>query len=136
VGRLCNALLVEIGEARLCPLQPGAAQAAILMLLRRSLVRHGHGGPSVHQTMLGQDVELCVYLLDGHTLRVGDHPQLERLTQAVRLRAIPTIVVSTNPRYLEMVQTDPACYGHHRVLQKPFDLDDLLGAVEALIGPA
>jgi CheY-like chemotaxis protein len=61
---------------------------------------------------------------------------LERLAHSARLRAIPVIVVSTNPHYLDAVQADPARYGGQRVLSKPFDLDDLLRAVEELIGPA
>jgi CheY-like chemotaxis protein len=61
---------------------------------------------------------------------------LERLAHAARLRDIPTIVVSTDPRYLDAVQADPARYGAHRLLRKPFDLDDLLRAVNELIGPA
>ena len=61
---------------------------------------------------------------------------LERPAPAARLRDIPTIVVSTNPRYLKSVQADPAGSGAPRVLRKPFDLDDLLRAVDQLIGPA
>jgi twitching motility two-component system response regulator PilH len=61
---------------------------------------------------------------------------LERLTHSARLQDIPLIVVSTSPRYLETVQADPGRFGEHRVLSKPFDVDDLLCAVAELIGPA
>lgn len=61
---------------------------------------------------------------------------LERLAKDARVRDIPVIVVSTSPRYLERVEADRARFGADRVLSKPFDLDDMLGAVEALIGPA
>lgn len=45
---------------------------------------------------------------------------LEHLAHAAGLRAILVIVVSTNQRYLETVEGDPARFGADRVLSKPF----------------
>jgi len=61
---------------------------------------------------------------------------LEQLAKGAAVRDIPVIVVSTNLRYLETVEADPARFSADRVLTKPFDLDDLVNAVETLIGPA
>jgi CheY-like chemotaxis protein len=72
-------------------------------------------------------------------LAVGFHAGwdlLEQLASEVRLHAIPTVVMSIESRYLNAVQADPARYDAQRVLQKPFNLDDLLRAVQELIGPA
>ncbi len=61
---------------------------------------------------------------------------LEHLAQDATVRDIPVIFVSTNSRYRETVEADPARFGAERVLSKPFDLDDLLTAIGALVGPA
>ena len=61
---------------------------------------------------------------------------LERLNAAARTRGIPVVVVSTTPAYLARVRADPARYGGDALLSKPFDIDDLLGAVRRLLGSA
>lgn len=61
---------------------------------------------------------------------------LERLAKDAGVRDIPVIVISTNPEYLKTVDSDPARFGGQRFLGKPFDLDDLLTAVDDLIGLA
>lgn len=61
---------------------------------------------------------------------------LERLGQSASTRDIPVIVVSTDSRYLDKVRLDPTRYGSQSLLQKPFDLDDLLSMVNDLIGDA
>lgn len=61
---------------------------------------------------------------------------LERVGNDASVSGIPVIVVSTTASYLEAVQEDPARYGGQRFLRKPFDLEDMLQAVEELIGPA
>ncbi|HEV2108233.1 MAG TPA: response regulator [Thermomicrobiales bacterium] len=61
---------------------------------------------------------------------------LERLTADATMHRIPIIVLSTNADLLEEAQADPARYGAQRFIRKPFDLEDLLSAVEELIGRA
>lgn len=58
-----------------------------------------------------------------------------------RLRAgaadfrIPIILVSTQPQLLDRARAEQAAHGEDRYLVKPFDLDDLLVAIQDLIGP-
>ena len=61
---------------------------------------------------------------------------LKRLDRDATTRDIPVIVFSTNPELLERAQADPDRYGGERFLRKPIDLDDLLEAVDDLIGDA
>jgi CheY-like chemotaxis protein len=63
---------------------------------------------------------------------------LERLNREARTRAIPVVVTSTTPSYLDRVRADPDRYGdnRHALLSKPFDIDDALSAVHGLIGGA
>ena len=61
---------------------------------------------------------------------------LEQLGQDAQTQNIPVIVVSTRPQLLETARADPARYGGQRFLRKPFDVDDLLTAVDELIGRA
>jgi CheY-like chemotaxis protein len=74
-------------------------------------------------------IDLAIHLQAGWDL-------LEQLHAAVVTNDIPVFVVSTDPEYLERVQADGARYGGQRFVSKPFDIDDLLGAVADLIGPA
>jgi DNA-binding response OmpR family regulator len=61
---------------------------------------------------------------------------LERLHAGVVTTGIPVIIVSTSPHLLEEAREQAARFGAHRYLVKPFDLDDLLSAVEEMIGKA
>ncbi len=61
---------------------------------------------------------------------------LERLRGEARTRAIPVVVLSTSKVSLARVQADPARYGGDACIAKPFEIDELLAAVRALIGPA
>jgi CheY-like chemotaxis protein len=61
---------------------------------------------------------------------------LERLTADAATSGIPIIVLSTSPDLLDEARTDPARYGAQRFIRKPFDLEDLLTAIEELIGRA
>lgn len=61
---------------------------------------------------------------------------LARLHAEARTRGILVVVVSTTPAYLARVEADPERYGGDAVLAKPFDAEELLAAVRALIGPA
>jgi CheY-like chemotaxis protein len=61
---------------------------------------------------------------------------LERVRDAASTSGIPIIVTSTDPRIIERVKQDPAQYGVNAVIDKPFDVDALLGAIHDLIGPA
>jgi DNA-binding response OmpR family regulator len=40
------------------------------------------------------------------------------------------------PDLLQKAREQAARYGHHRYLDKPFDVDDLLGHIRAMIGEA
>lgn len=61
---------------------------------------------------------------------------LERLHASASTTGIPVLLVSTSPQLLERAQDLASRYGAHRVLAKPFDLDDLLGAIDEMIGSA
>ncbi len=61
---------------------------------------------------------------------------LEHLAKAARTAHIPVIVFSTNNQLLEEAQAQPERFGGQRFLSKPLDLDEVLGAVDDLIGPA
>jgi DNA-binding response OmpR family regulator len=61
---------------------------------------------------------------------------LERLNAEARTRGIPVVALSTSPAYLERVRAHPDRYGGDAVLSKPFDADELLRIVAALIGHA
>ncbi len=58
---------------------------------------------------------------------------LERLHKRVATRAVPVIVVSTQPDYLERVQAQVGRYGAVEILGKPFDLADLLSLVRVAL---
>ena len=61
---------------------------------------------------------------------------LEQLHAAAATTGIPVILVSTSPDLLERAQAQASRYGTHRVLVKPFDLDELLGMIREAIGDA
>jgi CheY-like chemotaxis protein len=61
---------------------------------------------------------------------------LERVRDAASTSGIPIIVSSTDSRIIERVKQDPARYGVNAVIDKPFEVDVLLGAIYTLIGPA
>jgi DNA-binding response OmpR family regulator len=61
---------------------------------------------------------------------------LERLHAEAATTGIPVLVLSTDPRLLDRARQEAERYGDHRYLAKPFELDDLLGAIDAMIGPA
>lgn len=74
-------------------------------------------------------IDLAIHVRAGWDL-------LEKLRADVVTNGIPVIVVSTVPEYLDRVQEEGDRYGGQRFLSKPFDIDDLLAAVDELIGPA
>jgi CheY-like chemotaxis protein len=74
-------------------------------------------------------VDLVVFQVAGWEL-------LERLHQEVATRGIPLLLTSTNPQLLERAQAEAAQYGIHPVLVCPFGIEDLLQAIEQLIGKA
>ncbi len=61
---------------------------------------------------------------------------LSALRQGAATQALPVIVVSTNHRLLERARENHVAFGGDSYLVKPFDIDDLLGLVTDLIGPA
>ena len=72
-------------------------------------------------------------------LVVGDRSGVDllaRIADEARTREIPVIIVSTNQQYLDESQAGAQSLAEHRVLRKPLDLDELLGVVDELIGPA
>jgi DNA-binding response OmpR family regulator len=60
---------------------------------------------------------------------------LERLHREAATQGIPVILVSTDPALLTRAGELPH-FGQHRSIIKPFELDELLSAVEDLIGRA
>lgn len=61
---------------------------------------------------------------------------LEQLGRDAQTNGIPVIVVSTSPQILDHVQTEPGRFGGQWFMGKPLDLDDLLRAIDTLIGEA
>ncbi len=61
---------------------------------------------------------------------------LEHLGIDAKTEGIPVIVVSTSPQILDDVQAQPDRFGGQRFLGKLIDLDDLLRAIDSLIGKA
>ena len=74
-----------------------------------------------------------VLLVDlAHGQRAG-WDLLEQLRAGALTHGIPTLVLSTAQASLDDVQAHQSRYGGDAFLSKPFDLDDLLNAVNALI---
>jgi DNA-binding response OmpR family regulator len=61
---------------------------------------------------------------------------LERLHAQAATSGIPVLVVSTDPQLLEHAERQSARYGTHRHLGKPFDVEEILALVRAMIGKA
>ena len=61
---------------------------------------------------------------------------LEQLHEEAATRGIPVLVVSTDPALLRRAEAQAARYGARTYLTKPFDLEAMLAAIAALIGPA
>ena len=61
---------------------------------------------------------------------------LEQLHAEAATTGIPILIVSTSPNLLDRARDLEARYGAHRTLAKPFSLDDLLDAIQAMIGAA
>ena len=61
---------------------------------------------------------------------------LEHLHAAAVTIGIPVIVVSTDKEHLETAKGNTSLYGGQRFIGKPFNIDDMLGAVDELIGSA
>lgn len=77
-----------------------------------------------------------VLLVDlAHGQRAG-WDLLEQLRAGALTHGIPTLVLSTVQANLDDVRAHRSRYGGDAFLSKPFDLDDLLNAVNALIVPS
>jgi chemosensory pili system protein ChpA (sensor histidine kinase/response regulator) len=61
---------------------------------------------------------------------------LERLQADAHTHGIPVLVLSTDPQLLEYAQAQAARYGIHRYLEKPLDLEAMLGIVREMIDEA
>jgi CheY-like chemotaxis protein len=60
---------------------------------------------------------------------------LEALHADAAAAQLPVLVVSTDPNLLARAEAHAERYGHHQYLEKPFQIDQLLRAVEDMIGP-
>lgn len=78
----------------------------------------------------------ALVILDLALGEVAGWDLLERLRDEALTAELPVIVVSTDRRLLDHARADPALYAGRRRIAMPCDLDDPLGAVRALIGPA
>ena len=58
---------------------------------------------------------------------------LEQLDADADTAGIPVLVVSTDPRLLAHAEAHAARYGRHRFLEKPLDLEAMLGAIQEMI---
>jgi CheY-like chemotaxis protein len=58
---------------------------------------------------------------------------LGRLHAEASTNGIPVLVLSTSPRLLDLAREQAERYGTHRYLDKPFELDAMLGAVREMI---
>jgi DNA-binding NtrC family response regulator len=61
---------------------------------------------------------------------------LEELARAAATKGIPVLLTSTDRRLLAEAAANPARFGTHHEMIKPFDVDDLVQAVHKLAGPA
>ncbi len=61
---------------------------------------------------------------------------LERLQAEAVTNGIPVVVTATDPRLMEQAKAQPARYGGQHFVAKPFDVEELLATVQALIGTA
>ncbi len=68
--------------------------------------------------------------------QIGGWELLEQLHAAAATNQIPVLVLSTSPQLLERAREQAERYGNHRYLDKPFDLDALLGNIREMIGGA
>ena len=75
-------------------------------------------------------------LVDVHVGEESGWDLLERLHADAATAGTPVVVLSTSPRLLERAEAQAERYGGRAYFSKPFDLDELLGVVEDLIGPA
>jgi CheY-like chemotaxis protein len=61
---------------------------------------------------------------------------LAELRREAATRDIPVILVSTSRQFLEKAEAERVIWGGDRYFLKPFSLDELLQAIQELIGPA
>jgi response regulator RpfG family c-di-GMP phosphodiesterase len=61
---------------------------------------------------------------------------LEQLHESAATYDIPVLVLSTDPHLLDRAREQAEHYGNHRYLEKPFDLDALLGNIRDMVGEA
>jgi DNA-binding NtrC family response regulator len=61
---------------------------------------------------------------------------LEELAQKASTAGIPVLLTSTDQRLLAEAAANPARFGTHRDMIKPFDVEDLVRTVHELAGPA
>jgi DNA-binding response OmpR family regulator len=61
---------------------------------------------------------------------------LEQLHAGAATTGIPVLVLSTDPHLLDRAREQAERHGNHRSLEKPFDLDALLGTIREMIGEA
>lgn len=76
---------------------------------------------------------LVIDIVVGHT---AGWELLERLHEEAATSGIPALVISTSPLLLERAQEQADRYGGNAYISKPFDIDEMLDAIEDLIGSA
>jgi CheY-like chemotaxis protein len=76
-------------------------------------------------------------LIDLHPVQPQDGLDLlEHLRREGIIHTIPIIVTSTDHRLLERIEQDKDRYGGDRFVVKPLDIEELLKAIDILIGSA
>ncbi len=85
------------------------------------------------QIQAGRPALIIVDLVLGE---IASWDLLAKLRAEAAEREIPIILVSTQPALLERALAEQAAYGGDRRLTKPFDFDDMLTAIQELIGSA
>lgn len=86
-----------------------------------------------HQIETAQPSLLVVDLCHGEQ---AGWDLLAELRQEAAIRHVPVILVSTSKLLLTKAQDEQALWGGDRYLLKPFDLEELLQMIQALIGKA
>ena len=81
-------------------------------------------------------VQPSMLIIDLEVGRRAGFDLLERLRHEAHTRQIPVMIVSTDQQLLDEVHVDPERYGGQVFLGKPFDIQEMLERVQALIGTA
>lgn len=75
-------------------------------------------------------------IIDVSYVRQAGWDLLQDLTGAAATRRIPVVAVSSDPKLSDRAAAEGRDLHAQRVLTKPFDLDEMVGTIRSLIGPA